>query len=222
MCDMPGCPSNRDDRPPEVTEETRPAMRVEASSAALKILEVFARGWTNGAEGILSDISDSWGFEGISRVMYCLSLSCAILPMPDDAPLKRATSSDIRNSLARVAGEEVADQMAHHMVTVGDQVFSAFEEMKSLAVKGTEDDWHQRFDTVTDQENMLQPLVNTIMIHGAVVFREAQRERNAAALDQLQAAVRAGLDMGSHDRKAAEEIASLNAAFELDDAPDGD
>lgn len=221
MCNLPGCPSNRDDMPPEVTDENRPAMRVEASSAAIKILEVFSRGWTGGAQGILSDIGDSWGFEGISRVMYCVCLSSALLPMPENG-IQRATAASIRENLARVAGEEVADQMAHHMITVGDQVFAAHEELRTLAATGTEDAWHARFDKITDQENMFQPLVSTVMVHGAVVFREAHRTKNAAALDQLQAAVRNGIDLGRHDQKAQDEIAALQACFAMDDAPDGD
>lgn len=221
MCDLPGCPSNNNNVPPEITDENRPAMRVEASSAAIKILEVFSRGWTSGAQGILSDIGDSWGFEGISRVMYCVTLASALLPMPKDA-IQRATATSIKENLTRVAGEEVADQMAHHMITVGDQVFAAHQELTKLATSGTEDDWHERFDKITDQENMFQPLVSTVMVHGAVAFREAHRERNAAALDQLQAAVREGVDLGRHDQKAQDEIAALQACFALDDAPDGD
>lgn len=222
MCDLPGCPSNSDDAPLEITDENRPVMRLETASAGLTCLELFAKGWTSGAQGVLSDISDKWGFDGVTRVVYCISLACAHLPMPDDNPLQRATPDTIREKLTSVAGEEVADQMTVHMVTVGDQVFSAFEEMVGLARKGEEERFTARFDTVTDQENMLQPLIATILMHGGFVFMHAQRTRNVAALDRLQSAVRHGMDLGTHDEEAARQLADLQASFELPDAPRGD
>jgi len=222
MCDLPGCPSNSDDDPLEITDENRPVMVLETTSAGLSCLDLFAKGWTSGAQGVLSDISEKWGFEGVSRVVWCLALACATLPMPDDNPLQRADSKSIRAKLTSVAGEEVADQMTAHMVTVGDQVFGAFEEMVSIARSGDEARFHDRFDTVTDQRDMLQPLIATIMMHGGFVYMHAQRAQNISALEQLQTAVRQGVDLGKHAGQTAKEIADLTALLELPDAPEGD
>lgn len=223
MCDLPGCPSNNDDDEPlEITDANRPVMRLETSSAGLSCLDLFSKGWTQGAQGVLADISEKWGFPGVSRVIYCLSLACATLPMPKDNPLQRADASTIREKLTSVAGEEVASQMTTHMVTVGDQVFSAFEEMVAIAKAGNEDRFHDRFDTVTDQKNMLQPLIATILMHSGYVYMHAQKEGNVPALEQLQAAVRSGMDLGTHDEEAARQVADLKAMLDLPDFTRGD
>lgn len=216
MCNLPGCPAG-DDQPEEITPENLNRMRLECTSATMHTMSLFAKGWTQGAQGVLADISDTWGFPGITRVMYCLSLTAGILPTPKDAVI-RATPESIREKLTKVAGEEVADSMTTHMMVVGDQINAAFEELRSLAVKGDEAAFDTRFDTVTDQENVLQPLLATLMMYGSMSFAAAQREENTSALDQLQTAMRIGLDLGSNDEARA-EVDALKAAFDLPDAP---
>lgn len=216
MCDLPGCPAN-DDQPEEITPENRNRMRLECTSAAMHSMSLFAKGWTQGAQGVLADISDSWGFEGITRTMYCLSLAAGILPRPKDL-LVRATPESIREKLTKVAGEEVAASMTTHMVVVGDQVNAAFEELCAIAVKGEEERFSDRFDAVTDQPNMLQPLLATLMMYGSMSFSAAQRNENTFALDQLQTAMRVGIELGENDEARA-EVDALKAAFDLPDAP---
>lgn len=215
MCDLPGCPAN--DEPEEITPENRNRMRLECTSAAMHCMTTFARGWTQGAQGILADISDSWGFPGITRTMYCLAATAGILPRPKDS-LIRATPDSIREKLTQVAGEDVAESMATHMVVVGDQVNAGFEELCALAAKGHENQFEERFDTITDQPNMLQPLLATLMMYASVSFRDAQRLENTFALDQLQTAMRAGIELGADDEARA-EVDALKAAFDLPDAP---
>lgn len=220
MCDMPGCPANGGDEPIELTEENRAHMRVEATSAAIQMLNMFVRGWSNGAEGILSDISNKWGFTGVTRCVYVLAQAVVILPVPEDSPLKAATPDSIRARIAKLAGEEIAEHVALQMITFGDQVQAAFKEVIALARKGHEHEEYftTRFDQITDAENMLQPLIQSFMMHATVVFAAAQREENTFALDQFQSACRAGIDLGKHDEEAAQELQDLAAMFKLDDA----
>lgn len=218
MCDLPGCPNNDDDEPEEITPENRNRMRLECTSAAMHCMTVFARGWTQGAQGILADISDRWGFTGITRSMYCLASAAGILPTPE-AKLIRATPDTIREKITKVAGPEAAESMTAQMVVMGDQVNSAFKELSSLAAQGREAEFNARFDKVTDQDNMLQPLLATLMMCGSVAFHEAQVADNTFALDQLQTAVRQDLELGDDDAK---EIADLTALLNGPDAPEGD
>jgi hypothetical protein len=221
---MPGCPSNDDSQPIELTDENRAHMKVEATAAALMLLTLYARGWLDGAHGVLADISSKWGFVGVTRVVFCLAQTVAILPVPEDSPLKDATPASIRAKLTRLAGEEMAEHVADQLISFGDQVQSAFKELVAIARKGAtdadEDTFNTRFDTITDQDNMMQPLIEGVIMHAAVVFTAAQREGNTFALDQLQAACRAGLDLGKHDEETAKEIADLTALLHLSEDKD--
>lgn len=219
MCNLPGCP-NGDSEPIELTDENRSAMRVEATSAAIQMLNHYVRGWSQGADGILADISDKWGFVGVTRVMYVLAQAIVILPMPEDSPLKPATPESIKERLRMVAGEEAADHAAVQMIAFGEQVTAAFRETVALARRGHEheDAFTTRFDQITDAENITGPLIKSIMLYATVSFAAAQRDDNTFALDQFQSACRAGIDLGQHDEEAALELAELTALFHLDDA----
>lgn len=219
MCDLPGCP-NGDSEPIELTDENRPAMRVEATSAALHMLNHYVRGWSQGADGILADISDKWGFAGVTRVMYIFAQAVAILPMPEDSPLQPATPQSIRERIARVAGEEAAEHLAVQMVAFGEQVTAAFKESVALAARGHEHEaaFTARFDQITDAENVVGPLLKSLMLYATVVFAAAQRDSNIFALDQFQSACRAGMDLGAHDEDAARELAELTELFNMKEA----
>lgn len=220
MCEIPGCP-NGSDEPIELTDENRAYMRVEATAAALNMLTMFCKGWTNGAEGILSDISGKWGFVAVTRCVYVLAQAVAILPEPKDSPLKKATPDSIREKLKKMAGEEFAEHVALQMITFGDQVQAAFKEVIAMARKGEghEEEFTRRFDEITDAENIMQPLIQAVMLHSTVVFSAAMRDDNTPALDQFQSAVRAGLDL-DEDGEVAKEVADLTTVFNLDDAQD--
>jgi hypothetical protein len=219
MCDLPGCPSNGSEGPEEVTDDNRPRMRLEVTAASLSILSTMSRGWQQGAFGIVSDIGDKWGFEGLTRMAYCLALTRAICPEPDDGSLQRATPDSIRERIASVAGDEEADRMTTRMVTLGDQVHSAFDELVGIARNQQEDHFNKRFDAITDAEDMPQPLISTLLMTAAICFASVQRTDNVFALDQVQTALRAGVPTGD---EAGEEIANLAAMFDLPDAPGAD
>lgn len=213
MCDLPGCPNNGSE-PIELTDENRAYMRVEASSAALHMLTLFARGWNNAANGVLEDISDKWGFIGITRTVYVLTQGIAILPAPEDSPLlQRATPDTIRARLREATGDSFAEHVALQMISFGDQVHAALKEIIALAGQGPahEEKFNTRFDEITDAENMLQPLVQSVLMQATVVYVAAMRDKNTSALDQYQAACRAGLDLGKHDEAAAKEVEDLTA-----------
>lgn len=219
MCDLPGCP-NGDSDPIEITDENRMAMRVEATSAAIQMLNHFLRGWSTGAQGILEDVSRRWGFAGVTRVMYVMAQACVIMPMPEDSPLKRATPKTIVERLTQVTGAEIAEGLALQAITFGDQVQAAFKETIDLARKGHahEDAFNTRFDQITDAEGIPEPLIQSLMMNATVVFSAAQRDENTSALDQFQSAVREGIDLDAHDEEAALEVQALIDLFNQDDA----
>jgi hypothetical protein len=213
MCDLPGCPAG--DEPLDVTSDNEQQFHVECTSAATQIMKMFRLGWTNGTQGVLSDISEKWGFPGITRVMYSLCGACAVLPRPDDV-MTRATPQSIREKLARVTGEEVEDQMVTSMMVAGDQVFAAFEECVALARQGDKTRFTERFDEVTDQENMLHPLVSSAVMVAGASLHHAERGQNTSALDQLQTFLAQDLDLDEYTgRRPASD---LQAMFDLPDA----
>lgn len=217
MCDKPDCPANDDYEPMEVTDENRNYMRVEATSAAQHVLELFARGWGNGAHGIISDISDKWGFEGVTRMVYIVTRAIAILPVPEDSPLKMATPETINRRIREAAGNDIADHVALQMATFSEQVMAAFKEVTELGRKGDEHEEYfiRRFDEITDQEHMTQPLIQSLILHATVVLAAARKARNVFALDQFKQACASGLDLSGAGGR--DEVADLNALLNLPD-----
>lgn len=215
MCDHPACPDNGG-QPLPINDETEPMMRVEASSAALHCLSFVAKGWMSASHGLLQDQSAKWGFPGVTRMAWVMATACSILPKPADSPVTWSSPASMEERLTDEDGNPVPKELIAHLTVVSDQAQSAFKELVALSTSGTEDAFATRFDTITDQENLIQPLLAGLMANAGVHFVSAHRDGHTAALDQFQAAVRAGLPLDDED----DQVDHLKALYDLPDAPE--
>lgn len=219
MCDHPSCPGNSGPGPIEVNDENRPIMRAESTLAALHALGHAARAWPSAAQGLFADISDRWGFPGTTRMTYVMCLAMTIFPPPKDGDPQRADMASIRERLATALGEEqVSDEMAAHLLTMGDQVDAAHRELIALAAAHgdkAEEEFDQRFDAITDQPNMMQPLIATLLMQAAMRYGYARDQDNTFALDQFERACRTEVMTSDEDKQEIDDIA---AAFDMPDA----
>lgn len=221
MCDRPSCPGNPNRVPEEINEENRPIMRAEVTLAGMHILDHSGRMWVDGAQGLVSDMSTRWGFDAVSRIAYMLCMALATLPSPVAEDPEEQVSFNVSERIARYAqGDEVPPEVAAQLMNMGDQVDAAQRELIALAAPNAalgEDGFNERFDTVTDQPNMIQPLLTTLLVRAGLHYAYARQQRNTSALDQFAKACHHNVYEGVA-RDEQEEIAAMTEAFNLPDA----
>lgn len=215
MCDHPACPDGGGD-PLPITEETEPLMRVESTTAALHALLFIAKGWMSASHGLIQDQSAKWGFAAVTRMTWVMATACAILPKPEKPPVAWSSPTEMAERLTTEDGHPAPKEVITHLTVISDQAQSAFNELVGMATTATEEAFAERFDTITDQENLINPLLSGLLANAGIQFVTAHRDEQVSALDQFQAAVRAGLPLDDEGG----EVDHLKALYDLPDAPE--
>jgi hypothetical protein len=215
VCSHEGCPGydpndERDDDEPDPR-----TLRVECSTGTLEMLRLLVRGWNRGAQGLLGDLSDKYGFAGLTRIVYVLNLAVGLMPGPENPPDLFTDGKKLEAMLRADGRQNVTEMMAafrHH----SDQAKQAFAELTALGAQQREHEFNARFDTITDVNSLIQPLVEAFLHRAATHYDHTLRHQLTPAMDQFQAALRHGMDLNDVHPEAAQEIADLNRLLDMD------
>lgn len=193
----------------EVTDETYGLMIHETTHVALQAAAAHSNQWFDAAKGFLSDMSATWGSQGVVRMAYVWGAARYFLPSPPDR-LATPGHEEVASLTRRMTGEEPSPETVARLVAQGDQVDAASTRIAEAASKG---EVGQMVETMRDfAESGGQTAVNALLLSlladAGIRLRHSRDIGDDLSYDLFQAHVQADMPQEESDDKGEDSHGS--------------